>query len=46
VRSTMIDSELIRLSMANEGLTNEGLRSNVVVAFESAPGIEDPRGFR
>ena len=38
----MIDSELIRLSMANEGLTNEGLRSNVVVAFESAPGIEDP----
>ena len=28
--------------MANEGLTNEGFRSNVVVAFESAPGIEYP----
>ncbi len=42
VRSTMMDSELIRFAMANEGLTNDGFRSNVVVTFESAPGIEDP----
>jgi hypothetical protein len=42
VRSTMMDSELIRFAMANQSLVKDGFAPNVVVTFESARGIEDP----
>jgi hypothetical protein len=42
VRSTMMDSELIRFVMGNQTLVKDGFAPNVVVTFESARGIEDP----
>lgn len=42
VRSTMMDSELIRFTMANQSLVKDDFASNVVVTLESARGIEDP----
>ena len=42
VRSTMMDSELIRFTMANRSLVKDDFASNVVVTLESASGIEDP----
>jgi hypothetical protein len=42
VRSTMMDSELIRFVMGNQSLVKDDFAPNVVVTFESAPGIEDP----
>jgi hypothetical protein len=42
VRSTMMDSELIRFVMGNQTLVKDDFAPNVVVTFESARGIEDP----
>jgi hypothetical protein len=42
VRSTMMDSELIRFVMGNQTLVKDDFAPNVVVTFESAQGIEDP----
>ncbi|OBG18409.1 hypothetical protein A5765_04700 [Mycolicibacterium celeriflavum] len=41
VRSTMMDSELIRFAMRNDRLTTDGFAANVVVTFESAMGSQD-----
>ena len=42
VRSTMMDSELIRFAMGNQSLVKDAFAPTVVVTFESARGIEDP----
>ncbi|KUI20385.1 hypothetical protein AU193_17130 [Mycobacterium sp. GA-1285] len=41
VRTTMMDSELIRFAMRNDELTTQGFTPNVVVTLESAPGMQD-----
>ncbi|MGE2721533.1 LpqN/LpqT family lipoprotein [Mycolicibacterium celeriflavum] len=41
VRTTMMDSELIRFAMRNDDLTTQGFTPNVVVTLESAPGAQD-----
>lgn len=41
VRTTMMDSELIRFAMRNDDLTRQGFTPNVVVTLESAPGTQD-----
>lgn len=41
VRTTMMDSELIRFAMRNDDLTAQGFTPNVVVTLESAPGVQD-----
>lgn len=41
VRTTMMDSELIRFAMRNDDLTAQGFTPNVVVTLESAPGAQD-----
>lgn len=44
VRSTKMDSELIRFAMINRSLATDDFASNIVVTLESAPGIEHPDG--
>jgi hypothetical protein len=44
VRSTKMDSELLRFAMINRSLARDDFASNVVATLESAPGIEDPDG--
>jgi hypothetical protein len=44
VRSTKMDSELLRFAMINRSLARDDFASNVVATLESAPGIEDPHG--
>ena len=41
-RVTMMDSELIRFTMRNVGLANDGFASTAVVTLESQPGVSDP----
>ncbi|KUH92695.1 hypothetical protein [Mycobacterium sp. IS-3022] len=41
IRSTMLDSELIRFALRNDRLTTDGFAANVVVTFESAAGTQD-----
>lgn len=41
VRTTMMDSELIRFAMRNDDLTAQGFTPNAVVTLESAPGAQD-----
>ena len=42
-RVTMMDSELIRFTMRNISLANDGFASTAVVTLESQRGISDPR---
>ncbi len=42
-RVTMMDSELIRFTMRNEGLVKDGFAPTAVVTLESHPGIAEPR---
>ena len=41
-RVTMMDSELIRFTMRNISLANDGFASTAVVTLESQPGIAEP----
>ncbi|MFY9918810.1 MAG: LpqN/LpqT family lipoprotein, partial [Mycobacterium sp.] len=42
-RVTMMDSELIRFTMRNEGLARNGFAPTAVVTLESHPGLAEPR---
>jgi hypothetical protein len=42
-RMTLMDSELIRFTMRNEGLARDGFAPTVVVTLESHRGIAEPR---